>query len=67
MHNKVRECRKNKGWSQEDLALKAKVSQPTISDIERKRYVPRVDVALLIARALQSTVEELFILETLKN
>lgn len=67
MHNKVRECRKNKGWSQEDLALKAKVSQPTISDIERERYVPRVDVALLIARALQSTVEELFILETLKN
>lgn len=67
MHNKVRECRKNKGWSQEDLALRAKVSQPTISDIERERYVPRVDVALLIARALQSTVEELFILETLKN
>ena len=67
MHNKVRECRKNKGWSQEDLALRAKVSQPTISDIERERYVPRVDVALLIARSLQSTVEELFILETLKN
>ena len=67
MHNKVRECRKNKGWSQEDLALRAKVSQPTISDIERERYVPRVDVALLIARALQSTVEEIFILETLKN
>lgn len=67
MHNKVRECRKNKGWSQEDLALRAKVSQPTISDIERERYVPRVDVALLIAGALQSTVEELFILETLKN
>lgn len=67
MHNKVRECRKNQGWSQEDLALRAKVSQPTISDIERERYVPRVDVALLIARALQSTVEELFILETLKN
>lgn len=67
MHNKVKECRKSKGWSQEYLALKSRVSQPTISDIERERYVPRVDVALLIAKALQSTVEELFIIETLKN
>lgn len=67
MKNKVKECRKSKGWSQEDLALKATVSQSAISDIEREKYVPRVDVALLIARALQSTVEELFIIENRKK
>ncbi len=63
MDNIVKQCRKKKYWSQAELAVMSGISQAAISDIERKRYIPRVDVALRIAKALNSTVEELFILE----
>ena len=62
MDNLVKQCRKDKDWSQAELAIQSGISQATISDIERKRYIPRVDVALRVAKALNSTVEELFIL-----
>lgn len=60
---KVRERREALGMSQEELARVAKVGQHTISDIETGRHVPKVDVAILVARALNRTVEELFLVD----
>lgn len=59
----VRKIRMKKGLTQESLSIAAKVGRSTISEIETGKYVPGVDIALLISHALSSTVEELFILE----
>ena len=63
MENTVREVRKRKGMTQYDLSLIAGIGQVTVSNVDTGRYTPRVDVAIRIARALDSTVESLFILE----
>lgn len=63
MKIKVRERREALGLSQIELARRAGVGQHTVSDIETGRYIPRVDVAILIARALMSPVEELFLVD----
>ena len=62
MKNKVRDARKRKGLTQHDLSLIAGIGQVTVSNVETGRYTPRVDVAIRIARSLDSTVEALFIL-----
>ena len=48
-----------RGWSQEKLAKLAKLPQPTISRAERSGSAT-TDIALKIAAAMGSTVEELF-------
>lgn len=64
---KVRERREELGLSQADLARMAGVGQHTVSDIETGRHIPRVDVAVLIARALMRPVEELFLVDAQGN
>jgi len=61
MEVKVRERREELGLSQTELARLAGVGQHTVSDIETGRHIPRVDVAILISRALKVPVEALFL------
>ena len=49
--------------SQQQLAEMVSVSRNTIISIERGDYAPSVKLALLLAKALETTVEDLFILE----
>ena len=49
--------------SQQQLADLASVSRQTIIAIERGDYNPSVKLALLLARSLNTTVEQLFELE----
>jgi putative transcriptional regulator len=49
--------------SQQELADMVAVSRQTIVAIERGNYSPSVRLALLLARSLETTVEELFELE----
>jgi len=49
--------------SQQQLADLVGVSRQTIVSIEKGNYAPSVKLALLLARRLETTVEELFILE----
>lgn len=49
--------------SQQELADMVGVSRQTIVAIERGNYSPSVKLALLLAKKLQTTVEELFELE----
>lgn len=49
--------------SQQELADMVSVSRQTIVAIERGNYSPSVKLALLLARKLETTVEELFELE----
>lgn len=63
MKNRIRELRKAKGCRQEDLAAALGVSRQTIIAIENNKYNPSLELAMKLARFLQTTVEELFTLE----
>jgi molybdate-binding protein/transcriptional regulator with XRE-family HTH domain len=57
---RFRLARLAQGQSQEELARAAHVTRQAISGIESGRWSPSLDVALALARALNTSVEELF-------
>lgn len=63
MRNRVAELRKQKRLSQEELGKLLGVSRQTIISIEKGKYNPSLPLAISMARTLNTTVEELFILE----
>ena len=63
MTNRVRELRKAQGYRQEDLAAALGVSRQTIIAIENDKYNPSLELAMRLARYLETPVEELFLLE----
>jgi putative transcriptional regulator len=60
--NRLREVRTQRGLSQADLAVRARVSRKTINTVENRVFVPSTVLALRLARALDTTVEQLFYL-----
>jgi molybdate-binding protein/DNA-binding XRE family transcriptional regulator len=58
--DRFRLARLGRGLSQAALADRAGVTRQTISGIEAGRWLPSLDVALVVAAALGSSVEELF-------
>ena len=63
MTNLIKQLRKAKGYRQEDLAAALGVSRQTIIAIENDKYNPSLELAMRLARYLQTTVEDLFDLE----
>jgi DNA-binding XRE family transcriptional regulator len=63
MTNRIKAHRRKRGISQSTLAYITSLGQSTISEIENNKYIPRVDTAIRIAQALNTTVERLFIIE----
>ena len=64
MKTKLRKFRFLQGeLTQQQLADLVMVSRQTIVSIEGGDYAPSVKMALLLAKKLETTVEELFILE----
>lgn len=51
------------GYRQEDLAAALGVSRQTVIAIENNKYNPSLELAMKLACYLQTTVEQLFILE----
>ncbi len=58
--NRVREVRLARGLSQKELADRAGITRQAVNGIEMRRYTPNASVALRLARALDSRVEDLF-------
>ena len=58
MKNKIKELRKSKEYRQEDLAAALDVSRQTIIAIENNKYNPTLELAMKLARYLDTTVEE---------
>lgn len=56
----LREARTRAGFTQEELAQRARVSRQHYVAVEAGRSVPSTEVALRLARSLNTTVEELF-------
>jgi putative transcriptional regulator len=61
--NRVKELRTLRGWTQEQLAQAAGVSRQSINSIERNRYVPSLELALIFARIFACSTDEIFQLE----
>jgi putative transcriptional regulator len=58
--NRVKELRAASGWTQEQLAQAAGVSRQSINSIERDRYVPSLELALVFARIFACPTDEIF-------
>jgi transcriptional regulator with XRE-family HTH domain len=56
---RVRAFRRAKGLTQADLAERADRSVDAISSFERGKYIPSLDTAVAVARALEVTLSEL--------
>jgi putative transcriptional regulator len=61
--NRVKELRAASGWTQEQLAQATGVSRQSINSIERDRYVPSLELALVFARIFACSTDEIFQLE----
>ncbi len=60
--NDVGRLRRERRWSQQELAKRSGVSRAEVSAVENARLSPSIGTALALARALGRTVEELFAL-----
>jgi putative transcriptional regulator len=56
----IRSRRRDRAITQQDLADSVGVSRQTVISMETGDYAPSVYLALKVARALESTVEELW-------
>jgi putative transcriptional regulator len=63
MDNRIKELRARHGLTQDDLAKKVSVRRETILFIEKGKYNPSLKLAHEIAKALESKIEEVFVLE----
>jgi len=63
MKTKIKELRARYNLTQEDLARKVQVRRETILFIEKGNYNPSIKLAHEIAKALKTTIDELFIFE----
>ena len=67
LSNNLREIRKSRGLTQQQLSESADVSRKSINAVENGVYIPSTVLALKIAKTLDCPVEELFELPKLKT
>ncbi|WP_394559157.1 helix-turn-helix transcriptional regulator [Aquipseudomonas alcaligenes] len=60
MHNRLRELRAERGWSQAELAQRLEVSRQSVNAIETGKYDPSLPLAFRIARLFELPIEAIF-------
>ena len=60
MDNTIRALRRERNWTQEELAQKAHVSRQTIISLEQGRYDPSIHLAFRLSRIFGKAIEEIF-------
>lgn len=63
LHNRLKALRQARGLTQAELAEAVGVSRKTVNTVENRIFTPSTLLALKLARALGTTVEEIFALE----
>ncbi|MDD4565340.1 MAG: helix-turn-helix transcriptional regulator [Eubacteriales bacterium] len=63
MKNKLKELRKGLGLRQEDVASRLGVTRQTIIAVENNKYNPTLELAMKLARLLNTPVEVIFQLD----
>ncbi len=61
MRTRIKELRARHNLTQEDLAKKVGVRRETIVFLEKGKYNPSLQLAHDVAKALKTSIEELFI------
>lgn len=65
--NNVRTVRVEKGYTQAELGAQAGLTRQSIIAIEKGRFTPSIQTALLLAAALETAVDDLFWLTDRKS
>ncbi|AMY20305.1 MULTISPECIES: helix-turn-helix transcriptional regulator [Nocardiaceae] len=60
MRNRVPELRRERAWSQQQLADVLGVSRQTVISIERGRFDPSLPLAFRLARVFECPIEAIF-------
>jgi putative transcriptional regulator len=60
LKNKIKVYRAMHDWTQEQLAQRVNVTRKTINTVENGKFVPSAYLALKIARAFGTSVEDVF-------
>jgi len=60
MKSNLSELRAERGWTQDALAARLKVSRQTVNAIETERYEPSLSLAFAIAVLFQRPIETIF-------
>ena len=63
VYTKLKRIRQNIGLTQVEVAKEAQISERYYQQLEAGTSNPTVDIAIMIAKALKSTVEEIFNIE----
>ena len=63
LKNTLKVQRAIKNLTQQELADRVNVTRKTINTVENGKFVPSTELALKLARVLEVTVEELFMLD----
>jgi putative transcriptional regulator len=61
MENQLRELRRHRGWSQQDLGKRLEVSRQSVNAIETGKYDPSLPLAFRIAELFDLAIEEVFV------
>ncbi len=63
LKNRIRDRRIEHGLTQDELGARASLTRQSIIAIEKGRFIPSVQTALLLALALEARVDDLFWIE----
>ncbi len=63
MHNRIKELRKEKQVTQDDLANAVKVTRQTIISLENGRYNPTLLLAYKISKYFGKSIEDIFVFD----
>jgi len=63
MKNKVKELRKSKKLTQEELAELIGISRQAINAIEKEKFDPSLPTAFKMAKLFKTSIEDLFMYE----
>ena len=61
MRNSIKKLRTEKGFTQEELALKVGVRRETIVFLEKGKYNPSLKLAHDIAKVFEKKIEDVFL------
>ncbi|MES0882632.1 helix-turn-helix transcriptional regulator [Roseibium sp. SCP14] len=61
MRNHLKELRKDRGWSQAELAERLDVTRQTVIALEKGKYDPSLPLAFRISKVFGLPIERLFI------
>ena len=63
MKNNIKELRKEKGITQEELALEMRVTRQTIISLENGKYNASLLLAYKLSRFFNTSIEKIFVFE----